>query len=230
MNTQIKELLMSCGHHLGIELTSNQLGKFGEFATELKKWNRKINLTSITDDRDIVLKHFADSLLLMKAIGRAGNLLDIGSGGGFPAIPLKIILPKLSIVSVDAVEKKILFQRHVARTLGLNEFSAVHARGEELPGKYAGHFDWVVSRAFSDIPTFVRIALPLLRDDGRMVAMKGKKGSEEAAAAVKQCLTMGVEVTGVLDYRLPVSGELRYLVVMEKMRSKPEEIHSKKRI
>jgi 16S rRNA (guanine527-N7)-methyltransferase len=230
MNTQIKELLITCGQHLGIELTSNQLGKFGEFATELKKWNRKINLTSITDDRDIVLKHFADSLLVMKAIGRAGTLLDIGSGGGFPAIPLKIILPKLSIISVDAVEKKILFQRHVARILRLNEFSAVHARGEELTGKYARHFDWVVSRAFSDIPTFVRLALPLLKDGGRMVAMKGKKGSEEAEAAIKQCLAMGVEVSSVLNFSLPVTGELRYLVVMEKVNNEPEEIYSKKRI
>jgi 16S rRNA (guanine527-N7)-methyltransferase len=116
MNTQIKELLMFCGHHLGIELTSNQLGKFGEFATELKKWNRKINLTSITDDRDIVLT-FADSLLIMKAIGRAGNLLRHRIGWRFPQ-SAQDHPSKLSIVSVDAVEKKILFQRHVARTLG----------------------------------------------------------------------------------------------------------------
>ena len=230
MSSILKELLVECGHELGLELTPNQLGKFAEFAVELKKWNKKINLTAITDDRDIVLKHFVDSLLLMKAIGRVGKLLDIGSGGGFPSIPLKIIYPKLTIVSVDAVEKKILFQRHVARTLGLHEFSAVHARGEELSGKYAGHFDWIVSRAFSDIPTFVKIAKPLLAVNGRMVAMKGKRGSEEAAAAVEQCLMMGVKVTGVSDFRLPVSGELRYLVVLEKTDGEPEEKHSKKRI
>ncbi len=230
MNAQIKELLVQCGNHLGIELKSNELGKFGEFSTELKKWNKKINLTSITDDRDIVLKHFTDSLVLLKVVGEKGSLLDIGSGGGFPAIPLKIMRPMLSVVSVDAVEKKILFQRHVARILRLHEFSAVHARGEELSRQYAGHFNWIVSRAFSDIPSFVRIALPLLRDDGRIVAMKGKRGKEEAAAAEKQCLEMGVEVSAILDFSLPVTGELRYLVVMKKREGELEGIYSKKRI
>jgi 16S rRNA (guanine527-N7)-methyltransferase len=230
MNVQIKELLLQCGHLLGIDLSPNALGKFSEFSAELKKWNKKINLTSITDDRDIVLKHFADSLVLLKVIGAKGSLLDIGSGGGFPSIPIKIMLPGLSVVSVDAVEKKILFQRHVARILGLREFSAVHARGEELLKKYAGHFDWIVSRAFSDIPTFVRIALPLLKDNGRIVAMKGKRGSEEAAAAAEQCLTMGVKVTALHDFCLPVSGELRYLVVMEKRAGEPGAQYSKKRI
>jgi 16S rRNA (guanine527-N7)-methyltransferase len=227
MNVQMKDLLLQCGHQLGLELTPNAVGKFNEFSAELKKWNKKINLTSITDDRDIVLKHFVDSLVLIKLIGGTGSLLDIGSGGGFPAIPVKIMLPGLSVVSVDAVEKKVLFQRHMARILGLKDFSAIHARGEELAKKYAGHFDYIVSRAFSDIPTFVRIALPLLKDNGRIVAMKGKRGSEEAAAAAVQCSTMGVKITGLHDFRLPVSGEFRCLVVMEKRVGEPEGKYSK---
>jgi len=216
MIRESSELLVRCATELGIELDSNELGRFGRFAEELKKWNRKINLTAIRDDRDIVVKHFADSLTLLRAVDRAGSLLDIGSGGGFPCIPLKIMLPKLSVVSVDAVEKKVLFQRQAARLLHLQHFTALHVRGEELVKSYASHFDTVVSRAFSDLPYFVSLALPLLKDSGRIVAMKGREGQEEADAAGRQLTDLGARVIECIRLKLPVSGDVRYLVVMGK--------------
>lgn len=216
MNRETSELLGRCAAELGIELDPNELGRFGSFAAELKKWNRKINLTAIRDDRDIVIKHFADSLTLLRAVDKTGSLLDIGSGGGFPAIPVKIMLPKLSVVSVDAVEKKIMFQRQVARLLHLHEFTALHVRGEELVKSYADHFDWVVSRAFSDLPYFASLALPLLKDSGRIIAMKGKEGREEAEACVKQLADLGATVIECISLKLPVSGDVRCLVVMKK--------------
>ncbi|MEI8356152.1 MAG: 16S rRNA (guanine(527)-N(7))-methyltransferase RsmG [Deltaproteobacteria bacterium] len=230
MKREIRELLVQGGNQLGIELKSQEVVKFSELSAELNKWNKKINLTSIRDDSDVVLKHFIDSLSLLKVIGKEGRLLDVGSGGGFPAIPLKIMLPLLSVVSVDAVEKKILFQRHVARILRLQDFSALHARVEELSLRYPLHFNWIVSRAFSDIPAFVKIALPLLKDNGCIVAMKGKKGKEEAVAAEKECLEMGVAVTAVLDITLPVTGATRCLVLMQKREWSQGNIHSKKTI
>ncbi|MBI1919993.1 MAG: 16S rRNA (guanine(527)-N(7))-methyltransferase RsmG [Geobacter sp.] len=217
MNDRAKEQLNRGTAELGVHLGQGELGKLYAFAAELKKWSRKINLTALKSDEDIAVKHFVDSLSILKVVQGEGSLLDIGSGGGFPAIPLKIVSHHLSVVSVDAVEKKILFQRHAARLLALHGFEAVHARAEELPGKYAGHFDWVVSRAFSDIPTFVRLALPLLKGKGKIVAMKGKGGKEEADAAGPSLLDMGMQVSDIVRFRLPITGDERSLVVIKRI-------------
>jgi 16S rRNA (guanine527-N7)-methyltransferase len=216
MNERARELLVSGAAEMGLSLTSAELGKLYRFADELKKWSRKINLTAITADEEIAVKHFLDSLTPLKVVGPKGHLLDIGSGGGFPAIPLKIAAPGLQIVSVDAVEKKVIFQRHAARLLGLHGFTALHARGEELAGHHAGEFDRVVSRAFSDIPTFVRIALPLIKKNGKIVAMKGRGGREEAHTVEKSLAEIGVRVTDIIEFRLPITGDARVLVIMER--------------
>lgn len=216
MNRYATELLRRCAGELGIELDANELERFCSFAYELKKWNKKINLTAIRDDRDIAIKHFADSLTLLGIINKTGSLLDLGSGGGFPAIPLKIMLPGLSVVSVDAVEKKILFQRQAARLLQFLDFTALHARGEELAQSYASHFDYVVSRAFSDLSYFVSLALPLLKNDGLIIAMKGRDGRDEAFAAKGRLFDLGATIIECIHLKLPVTNDDRYLVVMEK--------------
>lgn len=216
MNDRAKEHLVQGAAELGVCLGAAELGKFYTFAAELRKWSKKINLTAITADEEIAVKHFLDSLTLLKSVGPKGRLLDIGSGGGFPAIPLKIACHELQVVSVDAVDKKIIFQRHAARLLGLRGFEALHARGEELATQYAGTFDCVVSRAFSDIPAFVRIALPLIGEQGRIVAMKGRGGREEAETVSSALAELGMRVSDIIEFRLPISGDARALIVMEK--------------
>ncbi len=202
---------------LGLRLSSVQVSSFLSLLAELTKWNSKFNLTSIREDEQVVLKHFVDSLLLLSTVRHEGRLLDIGSGGGFPALPLKIMLPSLEVVSVDAVEKKILFQRQMARVLGLQHFSALHARAEHLPAEYHGSFDWVVTRAFSDLSTFVQLGLPFLKEHGRLVAMKGKRGAEEAKDAENSLSGQGVFISSCVHKRLPVSGDERYLIVMQRI-------------
>ena len=197
-------------------MTSADLGRFYAFAAELKKWSAKINLTTITTDVDIVVKHFLDSLTLLKVMQGRGKLMDIGAGAGFPAIPIKIVLHDLKVVTVDAVEKKVIFQRHAGRLLGLQDFQVVHARGEELAGRYAGSCDWVVSRAFSDIPTFARISLPLIGSNGKIIAMKGRGGREEATRAASSLADMGLRIVEILDLALPISGDRRAIIVMER--------------
>jgi 16S rRNA (guanine527-N7)-methyltransferase len=216
VNERAKGLLVTGAAELGLSLTTAEIGKLYAFADELKKWSRKINLTAIKNDEEIVVKHFLDSLTLLKTLGPKGHLLDIGSGGGFPTIPLAITRHALQIVSVDAVEKKVIFQRHVARHLGLHNFEAIHVRAEELAARHAGRFDWAVSRAFSDIPTLVRIALPLIKEDGKIVAMKGKGGREEADSAGSTLHEIGVEVCEIIEFRLPVSSDSRSLVIMKR--------------
>lgn len=217
MNQKAKELLKTGASELGISLTPEQLTSLDTFAEELKKWNKKINLTAITDDQDIAVKHLVDSLSLLKVVQGEGRLLDIGSGGGFPCIPVKIVDPALDVVSVDAVVKKISFQKQAARLLKLDNFQALHVRAETLAADYAGAFDWVVSRAFSDIPSFVEMALPVLKDGGRIVAMKGKNAAEEVAAAEDALVKFGVKVEAVQNFPLPHSGDARSLVVMVKV-------------
>ena len=217
MNERAKDLFIRGAAELGLHLAAAELGKFYTFAAELKKWSRKINLTAITADEDIAVKHFLDSLTALKVVGPKGRLLDIGSGGGFPAIPLKIVCHGLHVTSVDAVEKKVIFQRQAARLLGLHGFEALHARGEELAAHHAGSFDWVVSRAFSDIPTFVRITLPLIKEGGKIVAMKGRGGREEAETVTSALAELKVRVTDVVEFRLPASGDARALIVIERV-------------
>jgi len=216
MNQRAKDLLKKGAGELGIELTPAQLNALDLFAEELKKWNRKINLTAITDDEGIAVKHLVDSLSLLKVVGGGGRLLDIGSGGGFPGIPVKLVQPDLEIVSVDAVVKKISFQKQAVRLLHLVGFNAMHVRAETLATDYAASFDWVVSRAFSDIPSFVEMALPVLKGDGRIVAMKGKNAAEEVAAAESELDKLGAKVESVHDFELPCSGDARSLVVLAK--------------
>jgi 16S rRNA (guanine527-N7)-methyltransferase len=216
VNERAKGLLVAGAGELGVKLSVAELGQLYAFAAELKKWSRKINLTAIRGDEEIVVKHFLDSLVLLRVVGVKGDLIDIGSGGGFPAIPLKIARRELQVVSVDAVEKKIIFQRHAARLLGLHGFEALHARAEELAVQRGGRFDWVVSRAFADIPTFVRIALPLIKEQGMIIAMKGRGGREEAEAAGAALRVMGGEVGEIIEFHLPVSGDARSLIIINR--------------
>ena len=216
MNQHAKQLLISGAKALDLALTGEQLARLDLFAEELKKWSRKINITAITDDEGIAVKHFVDSLSLLKVVRGPGRLLDIGSGAGFPGIPVKIAEPDLEIVSVDAVVKKISFQKQAVRLLNLVQFTATHVRAETLNTTYPEYFDWVVSRAFSDIPSFVAMALPLLKNDGRIVAMKGRNAAEEIAAAEGALSRLGARVDSVHDFPLPGAGDARSLVVMVK--------------
>jgi len=215
----LQDYLNKGAEELGIIISPAQLENFTIYANELCKWNRKINLTSITLPEEIAVKHFIDSLALSKYVDITGELLDIGSGGGFPGIPLKIISPETRVVSVDAVEKKINFQRHVVRTLALEGFTALHSRVENLFPEYKGFFKIIVSRAFADIPEFVKHALPLLADKGVIVAMKGRDGRNESEAAADELRKMGVVVSSVHEFELPLLKDLRSLIVISRIES-----------
>ncbi|UFS72178.1 16S rRNA (guanine(527)-N(7))-methyltransferase RsmG [Geomonas sp. RF6] len=214
MNAAAKKALLQGAAELGVTLSDAQAAAFDAFAEELKKWNKKINLTAIDDDAGIAVKHFVDSLTIFRALKPAGKLLDIGSGGGFPCIPVKIVAPEIEVLSVDAVVKKISFQKNAARLLNLERFTAQHVRAETLAADHAASFDWIVSRAFSDIPSFAAMALPLLKEDGKIIAMKGREGLKEAEAASGALAELGAKVVSVDEFALPIAGDARSLVVI----------------
>ena len=199
---------------MNLNLSDECICSFEIFAAELKKWNCKVNLTALCKDADIAIKHVIDSLVFASCIHADETVLDIGSGAGVPAIPLKIVKSGVSVVSVDAVGKKIMFQRHVARLLGLKKFEALHARVESLHTSHAGFFDVITSRAFSNLNLFVTLAAPMLKNGGRMIAMKGLEVQSEIDNARDDLRLLGFEISSVQNYSLPMSKGSRSLVTI----------------
>jgi 16S rRNA (guanine527-N7)-methyltransferase len=169
---------------VGLDVDREDVAKLERLVDELLRWNRRRNLTAITDRDEILEKHLLDSLTLLPYARRSSRMLDIGSGAGFPALPVKITCPDLEVVSVDAVGKKIDFQRHACRTLGLTKFTALSVRIEDMADnpRYAGGFDLVTARALCSLDQLVVMAEPFLTPSGRLVAMKGSEGDSEIAS------------------------------------------------
>ncbi|ALC18302.1 16S rRNA m(7)G-527 methyltransferase [Desulfuromonas soudanensis] len=210
---------------MGIVLGTETEEKLLAFLAGMLNWNKKVNLTAITEPRAAIEKHLVDSLTLLPLLRGDERLLDLGSGGGLPAIPLKIASPGLQVLSVDAVEKKVVFQRHIARQLKLENFQAHHGRAESLSNNplWAGGFDLVVSRAFTALPAFAALALPCLAPGGRIVAMKGGDGVRELAEGSELLAGLGLECSEVRSLRLPASDAARTLIVL--VRRNEEEDH-----
>jgi 16S rRNA (guanine527-N7)-methyltransferase len=181
METENKKILKEGAASFGIHLGEKDIEAFDLFLLELLRWNRKINLTAIRTERGVILKHFLDSLSVYPYLPPASTLLDIGSGAGFPGIPLKIVKPSLEITLVDSVRKKVDFQRHIIRKLGLKGIEAIHGRIQErtiLKG-LEGRFRIITSRAFSDLRNLLVLSVPFLEKGGWVIAMKGIVDDQE---------------------------------------------------
>jgi 16S rRNA (guanine527-N7)-methyltransferase len=201
---------------LGSEIDEGVSASFSIHACELLNWNRKINLTAITNPRDIAIKHFLDSLAPAGFIPDRARLLDIGSGGGFPGIPLKILKPSISVLLIDGVRKKVNFLKHVLRSLNLENIEALQIRAENLLKKpeCANSFDVIISRALSNLEPFVKNALPLLAKQGTIIAMKGKVDPKELDA-VRAEAPGDRYALEVENYRLPSINTLRSIVIIK---------------
>jgi len=209
----------------GLPLNSRQADQFTGYKELLVEYNKKVNLTAITDDAGIAEKHFLDSGLILKHIDikKGAKIADIGTGAGFPGIPLKILRPDLELTLIDSLNKRILFLKQLMSTCGLSA-NAVHMRGEEagrLP-VYREEFALVTARAVAALPALTEVCLPLVAVGGRFVAMKGtletvKRELESAENAVK---ILGGEVEDMISYHLPSDDE-RTLVVVKKISQTP---------
>jgi len=209
-----RELLISGAKELGIVLSIEQVNSLFVYLAELKKWNRKINLTAITEERDTVIKHLLDSLSYLKAFSPAPGLrlLDMGSGAGFPAIPLKIAAPDIFITMVESVKKKASFLRHIARTLPLPGAEILDKRMEELPDTYRSSFDIVTARAFADMPEALGHGVLFLKSHGLMILSRGP----EETVSEQELDKAGVRVEQRLELRLPHSDYKRAIWVFKK--------------
>lgn len=210
---------------LGIRLTPRQLSCFERYEQVLLEWNARFNLTAIREAEGIRSKHFLDSLTCTMAWRDAppNHLIDVGTGAGFPGIPLKIYQPSLSLTLVESVGKKAEFCRHVAATLGMERVEVVQARAEEVGQmpKYREHFDWAVGRAVANLPILVEYLLPLVHIGGGVIAMKGQSGPAEAHASEKAIRLLGGRMRQLIKIDLPGVAEERYLVVVDKVAATP---------
>lgn len=211
--TTLKAMLMEAE----ISLPDEACRQLLVFLSELLRWNAQINLTAITAHEEALEKHLVDALTLLPLLQGDESVLDLGSGAGIPGIPLKIALPGINLLSVDAVAKKILFQRQVARLLQLSGFEAWHGRAEEVPKRAGGStFDVVVSRAFASLSDFSRLACPCLRSGGRLIAMKGPEGERELEEAATALHDLGLVSSATRTLQLPRSRAVRTLIVLKK--------------
>lgn len=176
-----KDIVKKGLDYFGVSLVDLQMEQLAFHAAEMLKWNKKTNLTAITDPFDVAVKHVVDSAAVVNYASGSKKVLDIGTGGGFPGIPLKILAPSLDITLLEASRKKVSFLKHVIRTLKLENIHAIQARGESLSAEpeFAGQFDLVLCRAFSGLDVFVNMAVPYLKEDGMIIAMKGRETEHE---------------------------------------------------
>lgn len=210
---------------LGVTLTSTQRELFARYRVELLEWNEKHNLTAITDEDGIRVKHFLDSLscaLVMKT-RPPRSLVDVGTGAGFPGIPLKILFPEMRLTLVESVGKKADFCRHAAEVLGLKGVTVMNCRAEEI-GQLADqreNYDWAVARAVAGLPALAEYLLPLVRLGGMALAQKGESGPEEAQQAERALRILGGRLKKLEPVHLPGIAEDRYLVLIEKVAATP---------
>jgi 16S rRNA (guanine527-N7)-methyltransferase len=217
MELENRHLLVEGAEAFGIRLNEKQVEAFDLYLEELLKWNRKINLTAIRSEKGIVLKHFLDSLSAYPYLSKPSSVLDIGSGAGFPGIPLKMVEPSLEIILIDSVRKKADFQRHIIRALGLKGIEAIHGRvqDKEIIQSFGERFDTVLSRAFSDLQTLLLLAYPFLKKGGILLAMKGERKGGEI-----QLLSKGEEtryrLQKTVSFLLPQSPFKRSILLFQK--------------
>lgn len=207
----------------GIELNQIQKDRFEEYFRLLVEWNEKMNLTAITDRDEVYVKHFLDSLSFIKVnpASEDFSLLDVGTGAGFPGIPIKILYPNAKITLMDSLQKRITFLNEVVNALHLNDegsITAVHARAEDLAKEkeHREQYDYVVSRAVANLSTLSEYCLPFVKVGGAFVSFKSEKATEELKDAKKAIYLLGGEFKEEIAFTLPDSDFKRILLVIEK--------------
>ena len=180
-----------------LELTDRQKEQFDIYAKMLVEWNEKMNLTSITDEEGIYMKHFYDSLVPSFDIEIKGSLCDVGSGAGFPSVPLKIMYPDLEVTIIETLGKRVTFLNELSKALGI-EINAIHARAEEC-SDLRETFDFVTARAVANMPLLCELCIPLVRVGGKFIVMKGLSGKEELNESKKALRVLGCKVENIYE-------------------------------
>ena len=221
----MEKLVQDAQALFNVHLTGRQVIALTTYERELLEWNQKFNLTAIRDEKGVRTKHFLDSfscVLAWKA-NPPTNLIDVGTGAGFPGIPLKIIYPNTNVTLVESVGKKAMFCQHVVSLLGLEGVNVIRGRAEDL-GQMREHregYDWGVARAVANLRVLSEYLLPLIQVGGKMLAQKGESGPAEVHSAENAIKLLGGEVRQLIPITLPGVVEERHLVLVDKVATTP---------
>lgn len=220
----IVNFLKEGSKEIEISLTEDQISKFLKYKEILLEWNEKINLTAITDEKEIMIKHFVDSLTILKYLPKKEcSLIDVGTGAGFPGIPLKICKNDLKLTLLDSLDKRVKFLNEVGDSLSLSNFNTIHSRAEDggLNKNYREQFDFATARAVAALPVLLEYCLPFVKKDGYFIAMKGSN-TEEISTSKKALEILGGKVEEIKEIVLPFSEDAkRTIILIKKFRQTP---------
>lgn len=221
--SDFKELMCSYGKKIGIEFNDKQLNQFYEYMNLLLEWNEKINLTAIVEPEEVILKHFIDSLTISKYIENDKTIADVGTGAGFPGIPLKIYRSDLNVTLVDSLNKRINFLNEVIVKLDLKDISTVHSRIEDFgkDKKYRESFDYVTARAVANLTTLSEYLIPISKVNGKCICMKGSEIEEEVDNSKTAINILGGKIDRVDIFELPNSDISRNIIIVKKIKNTP---------
>ena len=208
---------------LGVRFSVEQIEQFYKYMNLLIEWNEKMNLTAITEPKEIILKHFIDSLTILKYIDDNSKLVDVGTGAGFPGVPLSIMNPTLKITLVDSLNKRLIFLQEVVKELNLKNIEIVHARAEEF-GQNKNcreKFDIATSRAVANLATLSEYLVPLVKIDGKIISMKASNAKEEINDAKKAIEVLGGKIEKIEEFDLPESDIGRTIIIIDKNKCTP---------
>ncbi len=220
---EFEKIFKEYAKNLNIEINNEQIENFYQYMNLLLEWNQKMNLTAITDYKEIILKHFIDSLTIENNIEKGSYLVDIGTGAGFPGIPLKIVRKDIKVVLVDSLNKRVQFLKEVIRKLGLNEIEAIHARAEEFGKnkKYRETFDISTSRAVANMSTLSEYMIPLVKVNGKCIYMKGKEIEKELEDAKNAIQILGGKIIERKEFKLIDDDINRNIIIVSKEKATP---------
>lgn len=213
-----ESLLVSGAHDLGIDLSPEQIDRFSHYADRLIEWNARFNLTAITEPREIVIKHFLDSLSAARSVPPASRVIDVGAGAGFPGLPIKIARSDISLTLLETTSKKCKFLQAVVDELGLQNVWVVNERAEAAArgSAHRESYDVAIARAVAEMPTLLEYLLPFVRIGGVAVAQKSKEAVNDVQHAEFAMTALGGRLKDIVSVRVPELNEARYLVVIEK--------------
>lgn len=206
---------------IGIEISQENAKQFYKYMKLLLEWNEKMNLTAITDPEEIILKHFVDSLTIMPYLSNANTILDVGTGAGFPGLPLKILESNKEFTLLDSLNKRITFLQTVISELELKNVQAIHGRAEEYISQKRESYDIVTSRAVAKLNVLIEYMLPFVKVGGRCICMKSFEIEGELKEAKKAIEILGGKIEKVDEITLPTTDIKRKIVIIKKVKNTP---------
>lgn len=221
----MEKLLYESCKQMNILLEQKQINQFMKYKQLLLQWNQKMNLTAITEERDVILKHFVDCVSVVNYINlqHCHTVIDVGTGAGFPGIPLKIVCPSIHITLLDSLQKRIYFLEEVIQELLLDSVECVHSRAEDggKSKKYREQYDCCVSRAVANLSALLEYGLPFVKVGGVFIALKGKEAAKEVEQSQKAMQVLGGELSDMIDVTIPNTDLNHKIVIVKKVKQTP---------